>query len=286
MPDASNLANPRLPLAAVSRAGGGSGFARLLLWLFIVASAIVDPLYGVFGKLVSIFLRIDLPARADSPARRRRGLTLIVGGIEGPSLYNRAMAVGVLRGRFRGSVVRLDWNDGIPILRSLINLMSPRHQERQSDRLAEAIRDYRSSHPDSPVCLLAQSGGCWIVVRALEKLPAEVRVRCAVLLAPSISRGYDLTMAAAKCSDGLFSVGGPADCFFLGLGTLVLGTSDRVFAPAAGWLGWRKHPTGFSDVHWHPSWIWHSYIGNHTSSSARRFIRRAVTPHFRTVVAD
>ena len=212
-------------------------------WLPILAG-LADPFTGVFTFLLRLFWPLRLSPRADSPRRRRRGMTLVLGGIEGPSSYSLAMAAGLLHSRYRGSVIRVPWNRGIPLLLAFRNLMNRRHHEAQSDALAAKIVRQKMRFPDAPVCLLAQSGGCWIVVRALEKLPPGCEVHSAVLLGPSISPGYDLTVAASKCSANLISVGGPGDFFFLGIGTLLLGTSDRVNTPSAGWVGWRRRPAG------------------------------------------
>jgi hypothetical protein len=245
---------------------------------FAILSGLVDPLMGVFVKIASIFWWPRLPAKADTPRRRKRGLLLVLGGIEGPSPYNHAMACGVLRSRYRGAVRRFGWNRGIPFLRSLVNLMSRRHHARQTARLVERIVAYKFQNPDAPISLLAQSGGCWIVLKALEQLPADLRVHSAVLIAPSMSPGYDISLAASKCAAGLTSIGGPGDFFFLGLGTTLFGTSDRVHTPSAGWIGWHHHPPGFREVRWHPNWVRHGYFSNHTSSSAVRFVQHALAP--------
>jgi hypothetical protein len=164
-------------------------------WLPILGG-IIDPFTGVFTSLLRLFWPFRLSTCADSPRRRRRGMTLIVGGIEGPSSYSLAMAVGLLRSRYRGSVIRFAWNRGIPLLHVFRNLMNRRHHETQSDSLAAKIVRQKMRFPDAPICLLAQSGGCWIVVRALEKLPPGCKVQTAVLLAPAISPDHDLTVAA------------------------------------------------------------------------------------------
>ncbi|MFH1417970.1 MAG: hypothetical protein ABII12_06765 [Planctomycetota bacterium] len=254
----------------------------LFLNAVAVLGGIIDPLAGVFTTLLRIFWRSRLPNRADTPQRRRRGLTLILGGIEGPSRYAASMARGLLMSGYRGSVAVFPWNRrgarGIPLLYVLRNLMNRRHHERWSDRLVRTILDYRSEYPNSPVNLLAQSGGCWVTLRALEKLPAGVCVRSVVWLAPSISPARDIAAAVSRCQHGLVSFGGPGDFFFLGMGTLLLGTSDRVHTPSAGWIGWRHRPQGFTECRWRPAWIKFGYLGNHTSTSARRFIEDFVAP--------
>lgn len=246
--------------------------ASFLLRAIPFVAGMLDPFFGLLAEITSAVRRPALPARADSPRRRRRGLTLILGGIEGPSSYNYAMGMGLLRAGYRGAVVRFHWNAGIPIVRSAINLMSRSHHERYSDELAREIEQQFRAHPGAPISLIAQSGGCWIVVRALEKLPPDVRVHCAVLLAASISPRADLGAAAAKCARGLYSVGGPGDFFFLGVGTTVCGSSDRVFGPCIGLLGLRGTAQGLVELRWRPEWLRHGYLGNHTSSAAQRFI--------------
>ena len=256
-----------------------AGLSYAPIWNAIpILTGILDPLQGVLTHVWEIFRHPRIPECADSPMRRRRGLVIIAGGIEGPSPYNHAMCMGMLRSRWRGAVVRFKWNGGIPFLRSARNLMSRAHHERQSDKLARMIVMQRIAEPDAPIHLIAQSGGCWIVIRALEKLPPGVLIQSAVLLCPSISPGCDTATAAAKCTDRMVSMGSPGDFFFLGLGTLLFGTSDRVHTPAAGWVGWHHHPPGFIEARWHPAFLSHGYVGNHVSTSQVCFIRDVIAP--------
>lgn len=250
-----------------------------LAWNLIpLLGGLVDFFMGVLGKVVAIFWCPGLPKKADSDRRRRRGVTFILGGIEGPSIYNYSIAMGILSGRYRGAVVRFDWNAGLFGLRSLVNLMSRRHHEKQSDRLAKRIVEHARAHPDSHISLVAQSGGCFVVIRALEKLPDDVTVHVAVLLAAATSPGYDITRAASRCNRAMISIGALGDFFFLGIGTMIFGTSDRVWSPSAGLVGWHyKHPR-FIESRWHPSWTRLGYVGNHVTSSAAPFIRDVVTP--------
>ncbi|MCG8405503.1 MAG: hypothetical protein MI923_09935 [Phycisphaerales bacterium] len=246
--------------------------------VLLILGGILDPLYGLVIKIVDLVWRPRLPRLSDTARRRQRGLTLILGGIEGPSLYNYQIVCGLLRSGYRGSVVRFDWNDGVPFWRSLVNLMSGKHHKHQALLVVDYILRYKHEHPDAPVCLIAQSGGCWITVRALEALPPKTNVETAVLLAPAISPAYDIKGATAKCASGLISVGSAGDFFFLGLGTLLLGTSDRHFTPSAGFVGWHYVTEGFVEARWHPRWIKHGYVGNHTSSSAIGFIASVIGP--------
>lgn len=246
---------------------------------------LIDPLMGVFTTMLRLFRPVRFPGRATSVRRERRGLTLVLGGIEGPSQYGAAMVRGVLCSGYRGAVEFFPWNRGIPILCSLRNLTDRKHHDRQARLLVDRILAHYEMFPDAPVNLLAQSGGCWITVRALEMLPPDAGVHAVVLLAPSISPGYDIAVASSRCAGGLVSIGGPGDFFFLGLGTMVFGTSDRVHTPSAGLVGWHHHPPGFVEARWHPDWVRFGYIGNHTTTSANRFVRFVVVPMLNPVAA-
>lgn len=266
----------------MSESGHVGGFSYPWYWnLVAFGGALFDLLFGLWGHVQGLVRRPRVPEGADTASRRRRGLTLILGGIEGPSQYSVAMVRGVLASGYGGAVVRVDWNRGLLLVRLLRNLMSRRHHERQSDRLVEKIVRHRAACPESPVCLLAQSGGCWIVVRALEKLPAGVTVRAAVLLCPAISTRHDLSEAALRCDGALVSVRGPCDLFLLGIGTTLFGTSDRVHGPAAGWIGWRVHPERLVDLRWHPRWLRYGYWGSHVTTSAVGFIAHVIAPYFK-----
>ncbi len=269
--------SPRMRDAATDSAGHSAPYFQL--WNAIpILAGLMDPFAGVLTALESALRPFRIPAGADTPTRRRRGATFVLGGIEGPSRYAIAMARGLLRSGYRGSVVLFPWNRGVPPVRYVKNLMSARCHEQMSDRLVARILDHVSHYPESPICLLAQSGGCWIVIRTLEKLPDNVTVRTAVMLSPSISPQHDLHAAAAKCRRALISVGGPGDFFYLGLGTTVFGTSDRVHSPSAGWIGWHHHPERFRELRWHPAWVRSGYLGNHVTAATVAFVERVIAP--------
>ncbi|HWL94209.1 MAG TPA: hypothetical protein VNT79_11815 [Phycisphaerae bacterium] len=256
-------------------------------WLvFLAVSGLLDIVYGVLVKFASMVWTGYLPARADTPQRRRRGLTLILGGIEGPSLFSAAMLKGVLRSGYRGAIVRDNWNAGLPFWRSIVNLASRKHQERQVGRLVKLIGDYCLESGHGPICIVAQSGGCFIAVRLLESLPKQIRIQTVVMLAASISPGYDISSAAARCDGALYSFGSAGDHFFLGIGTLLCGTSDREFTPSAGFLGWHRTDDRFVDVRWHPRWIPFGYLGNHTTVCSSRFVEHVVGPLLRPELAQ
>jgi hypothetical protein len=237
-----------------------------------------DPFLGALGTIVRICRPYRITPRADTPQRRKRGLCIVLGGIEGLSQYGMKMVNGLLASRYRGSVVQAPWNKCVLIIGALRNLMSPCHHEEQSDAIVKMICEYRKEHPTAPISIFAQSGGCFITLRTLEKLPPEIDVHCAVMLAPSVSPGYDIRPAASRCTKALYSLGGPGDFFFLGMGTLILGTSDRIHTPSAGLLGWHHKSPRFIEMRWHPRWLRHGYVGNHLTTANLSFIQSVIPP--------
>lgn len=219
--------------------------------------------------------------RWDTRLRRRRGLALILGGIEGPSLAQHSMAAGLPRGRWRGAVRIQRWNAGVPLVRCALNLMSRKQHERASDDLVSSVMDHRAKYPNTPIVILAVSGGCWIVARALEKLGQENKVEAVVLLAPAISRGHDMSAALCGSGAGILVVRSPFDIVLLGLGTSLLGTSDRRFGWSAGNGGFEAAYEGLRERVWRSADIRHGYFGSHCTAIALRFIAREVTPWLR-----
>src|SRR5690606_3825378 len=64
-------------------------------------------------------------------------------------------------------------------------------------RLAADIRAWREKHPDGRIDVVGYSAGCGVTLGALALLKDERPVTTAVLLAPSVSPGYDLAPALA-----------------------------------------------------------------------------------------
>ena len=241
-------------------------------------AGLFDLPYGLSIRLLTPFRFAQIPANADTPRRQRRGLTIVLGGIEGPSFFNARMVQGVLASGYRGAVRRVDWNDGILFVRSAVNLMSRRHHERHAREVVEIATAHQAEHPCAPISIIAQSGGCWIAVRAVELMPESLRVSTVVLHAPAISPGYDLSRAAERCSHALISVEACGDYVIVGLGTLLFGTSDRRHRLSGGLVGFRRHTSKFIAMRWRPSWMKHWHLGNHTTSASFAFVRDFIGP--------
>lgn len=166
--------------------------------------------------------------------RLRRGLILILTGIEGYSFLNLSILWGLLDARVPAAVDICDWTTGKKWL-ALYHLRAQRRNRLVAKQIAQTLEDYQSEYPNSPIWLVGHSGGGAMAVWIAEAMKSSIQGL--VLLAPALSRGYNLQPVISVVKRGVWCFYSPGDWFFLGLGTSVCGTMDGVWAPAAGMLG-------------------------------------------------
>lgn len=179
-----------------------------------------------------------LPQRLNSPQRYENGLVYVLPGIEGRSILNRNIGLGLDEGGVRSAIEIYDWTYGIPGSTAL-NLVNIERNRREAARLASRIVDYRDRHPGKPVHLVGHSGGGGIAILALEALPPGRQIDMAILLAPALSPEYDLTTALRRTKHGVQNYYSKYDIGFLMLGTTIGGTVDREHGASAGAVGFR-----------------------------------------------
>jgi hypothetical protein len=195
------------------------------------------------------------------------GLVLVADGVGGLDLCVTSLK-HVLAGRGGSLVVRSHvWGHGFG--RWHADLTDVANRDAQAHALALAVRARREAAPGAPVYLVGKSGGTGVVVRALEELEADA-VEAAVLLAPALSPGYDLTRALAAVRREMVVFWSPLDVVILGLGTRVFGTIDRVRTVSAGLVGFRGNPAKLRQVRWGPRMIGAGYLGGHVAGRAPR----------------
>lgn len=174
-----------------------------------------------------------------TPKRWEHGLTIILPGVEGASWFNRSIARGLVDAGHQSAIVIEDWTTGLwPLFP--YHLMAHARNETQARRIAERIVAYQDRHPDCPVNLIGHSGGGAMAVLVLESLPADREISQAILLGAALSPHHDLRPALKRTSRGLWNVHSAGDVFYLGAGTLTLGTIDREFTVSAGCLGFES----------------------------------------------
>src|SRR5205085_990644 len=68
---------------------------------FALLAGLLDPVAGLLAGIPGWAMGVGATHRFDTPRRRRRGLILVFGGIEGPSVHQRRMALGLVHGGWR-----------------------------------------------------------------------------------------------------------------------------------------------------------------------------------------
>ncbi len=223
------------------------------------------------------------PDRLRDPRRYDVGLVLILPGIEGRSPLNYNLALGLDEGGVRSAIEIWDWTTGLPG-GLVLNLVAFERNQREAARIAQRIARYRSDHPGRPVHLLGHSGGGGVAVLVLERLPQDVRITQALLLAPCIAPQYDLTAALRHTRFGIVNFYSPRDVALLKVGTSVFGRIDRTYGPAAGAVGFRLpaeataslrrlYREKLRQVRWRPELRAAGADGSHFGWTSRRFAR-------------
>lgn len=224
-----------------------------------------------------------------TPGSPSAGLVLVADGIGGMDLCGRALARVVTRAELPYTTWVVHWCHGYG--RWYADLTRYADCEARADDVAETIRLFRDRRPDVPVFLVGKSGGCAVMIKALERIETPL-VERAVLLAPALSPGYDLAPALQNVNRDIVVHWSPYDLFFLGLGTGVFGTSDRIRGRGAGLVGFRL-PGADDDpsrqeayrklrqVRWTPSMSLTGYFGGHLGPDSPRFLAKYIVPLLR-----
>jgi len=186
-------------------------------------------------------------------------------------------AAGLRKAGFRGEFLYWRWHATWRALLILPAIADTKMLQRESQRLAEVIAARRNEHPDRPIWLIGYSCGGYVATRALELLPAGVRVESAALLAAAQSPWRDLRPAGRGVKGNLIVGSSVLDVAVVGLGTLLVGTADRVHTPSLGMLGYLGPACGqVVSLPWRPGRIRDGQFGGHFSAASTGFLARHV----------
>lgn len=196
---------------------------------------------GVFTLLLT-GCATTVPNRAIGPvASFDRDATLIyIPGVGGDGPADKNWARGLRSGGFAGSIETHDWTGNLGPISAL---WDHSRQRSQGWQIARHVCRLRAESPSSPIVLAAHSGGAGVAVRALEDLPPNAQVDGLVLLAPALSRTYDLTRALRHVRGRVDVFCSDRDTLVLAIGTTLFGTVDGVHGEAAGHGGFLR-PAG------------------------------------------
>lgn len=220
---------------------------------------------------------------------RPTGLVLALGGVGGLDFCGFGLRLAARAERLPSAVEIVVWGHGPG--RWYRDLSDVAHLDRQAERVAGRVREFRAGHPGEPVYVVGKSGGAGIVVKTLERLEPS-SVERAVLLAPALSPRYNLSRALRAVHREMVVYTSPLDLVILGAGTRLFGTIDRVRTFGAGLVGFDVPGPGEDDersrayaklrqVRWRPPMVGLGHLGGHFGTDHPRFLRRHVIPLLR-----
>lgn len=169
------------------------------------------------------------------------------------------------------------WSHGYR--RLLLDQIDGRHARLQGARFAQRILERSRLEPGRRVILVGHSAGCAVVLAAGDCLPSGSVDRI-VLLAPSVSTGYDLRPSLAASREGIDVFCSKKDWVALGFVTRVVGTVDRRWGPAAGRRGFNLQCESIGARHhfWTAEVAWTGHSGGHHGMHAPAFLENYVFP--------
>jgi pimeloyl-ACP methyl ester carboxylesterase len=159
------------------------------------------------------------------------------------------------------------------------------HIEASAGRLAEELACQRRQTPELPLFVVAHSAGSAVALEAMKAQPPDGLERL-VLIAPSVSAGYDLRPALRACRGGVEVFYSERDVLELGVGAAVAGNADHAPGPPAGRIGFRpdlpcadlpllarlrQHP-------WDPCVAWSGNRGRHSDGYQPAYLKVYVLP--------
>lgn len=221
---------------------------------------------------------------------REFGKTYFVGGAGpvGNVIGTFDVPEGLRRGGYRGAIETFGWQSVMGgTLRDQTDRERNLHQAR---RLARRIQAYMDAYPGRPVNLIGLSAGTGVVTWALESLPDEYNVQTVVLLASSLSRGYDLSNALRHVTGYVYVFTSTEDAVLRYM-LPVAGSVDREFgmSEAAGLYGFILPRGGDEEIYrlyrahvrhrpHKRKYALYGYEGGHTDCTSPRFIQHVITP--------
>ncbi len=223
-----------------------------------------------------------------TPQRLDRGLVIVLPGVEGFSYLNRSIAHGLARGGVTHAIEIYDWTYGR--CWQLWSLRSRRRHTEQATLLAAKIAAYQTEYPGRPLHLVGHSGGGAMIAYTLEALEPGRKITGGIMLVPALSPGYSLKLAVARTERGIWNFCSHGDVLFLGVATLLFGTTDGRHGVSAGNLGFasrvvqdavHSETAVLRNVGYHWNMLSTGHWGGHLSISSSRFIARDVAPLIR-----
>lgn len=182
-------------------------------------------------------------------------------------------------------LIPIRWQLGGWSILTFADLRRTDHHRREADRLAARIREAQCDRPGEPIHVISHSAGTAVTCYAIEQLAPDEAITSVVFVGSALSPGYDLSPLLHRCHAGMLAIDSPLDLLFLGAGTRVFGTADRVRTSAAGRVGFDHNADAPSAklhrLRWTPKQIRGGWFGGHMSITAPGFVRTVLATWIR-----
>lgn len=171
--------------------------------------------------------------------------------------------------------------------RLLMDQIDMPHARLQGAKLAQAILERKAQEPGRRVVVVGHSAGCAVVLTACDILPMDAVDRV-ILLAPSVSTGYDIRPTLWSAKEGVDVFCSTKDWVALGFVVRVVGTMDKFWSGAAAgrWGFQPKASGGLAELEasrlrqhfWSPELAWTGHLGGHHGVHAPGFVQAYLLP--------
>jgi hypothetical protein len=209
-------------------------------------------------------------------------LVLLVPGAAGDDGRYGGLKESVAANQHASTVRTFHW--GMPLPLFVMNLQDQGIHRKAEESLAGALVDWRKRNPTGQITLIGHSAGCGVILGSLRRAEMQLDVKDVILIAPSVSPGYDLAGALRHVKGHLHNFHSDGDALWLGWRCSNFGGYDSVRTAAAGKIGFQlANLNGVlrEKVIQHPWQSQHKALGNdggHWGALSRDFASRMIAP--------
>ncbi len=187
------------------------------------------------------------------------------------------VARALRRSGYAGRIRLFRWSNRAGSLLVLPDLMRRGRLERKAERLAAFVADCAAEGRGAALHVVGYSTGCYIAAEACRRADPPLPVGNLVLLAGTISPGYNLEPLAGRVR-AVVNVYSVLDVINW-VGPLLFGSNDRRWGPACGAVGFRNPPPFVVQRAWRPADLRVWYWGGHFSVASPAFLARDIAPY-------
>ncbi len=238
---------------------------------------------GLIGCLLLLAAAVSSHrAHADAASRPTTHWVLHLCGVGGELECDHRLLRNLRRTVPDATMEIYDWTENDSGVNAL---HAPIRNHKEAQIVADRIAAHFAADPAGRIDLIGHSAGCGIAAWALEKLPDKVMVENVIMLAPALSKEYDLSAALRHVRGKVYVFSSLNDGLVLSTGTQLLGTVDGVKGDAAGYSGFVR-PGGADEAQYRKivpcpyqdDWIRLGDSGDHIGATMAPFVRKMLAP--------